>query len=100
MSDTPRTDACQSHQENIRLCVVMERELAAANERISTLKAALIIAAQDSAAWQENALEIESKLNKATAFIESLVTAGGPHSDINGSSVIQPAYNILQGLKS
>lgn len=44
--------------------------------------------------------ELEIKFNKAMAFIESLVTAGGPHSDINGSSVIQPAYNLIQELRS
>ena len=39
----------------------MERQLAASNERIATLKAALVIAGQDSASWQANAIEWERK---------------------------------------
>jgi hypothetical protein len=39
----------------------LESDLAAANERIATLKAALVIAAKDAANWQADALEWERK---------------------------------------
>lgn len=39
----------------------LESDLAAADKRIATLKAALVIAAQDAASWQANALEWERK---------------------------------------
>lgn len=38
-----------------------------ANERIATLKEALVVAAKDAAAWQANALEMERERDEARA---------------------------------
>lgn len=43
--------------------------------------------------------KVQEKNKKLTAFVESLVDALGPHTDINGSSVIPAAYAILRSLK-
>jgi hypothetical protein len=48
----------------------------------------------------ETSRHLERELAVCREFIESLVDANGPHTDINGSSVIPHAYQILNQIKS
>ena len=43
--------------------------------------------------------EVREENKKLIAFVESLVDVLGPHTDINGSSVIPAAYAILRNIK-
>lgn len=62
------------------------------------INAAVDLRHQLAAALRERA-EAREENKKLIAFVESLVDALGPHTDINGSSVIPAAYAILRNIK-